>query len=102
PLDEYLARHRIPAISDIDTRALVRHIRRAGSMRGIVSHVDHDAASLLRKVKDFPEMTGRDLASKVTIDRAYGGTSETLQFVEFSRLADPERTSVHVVAYDFG
>src|SRR5216117_2746186 len=36
PLGDYLERNRIPVISDIDTRALVRHIRRQGSMRGIV------------------------------------------------------------------
>ena len=48
-LDDYLRQHRIPAISEIDTRALVRHIRLQGSMRGIVSLIDHDEASLMRK-----------------------------------------------------
>src|SRR6266852_8786508 len=57
-LDEYLAKHRIPVISDLDTRALVRHIRLKGSMRGIVSLVDHDEASLMKKVKKAPEMVG--------------------------------------------
>src|ERR1700740_74779 len=55
-LEHYLAENRIPVISDIDTRALVRHIRVKGSMRGIVSLVDHDEASLLKKVKKAPEM----------------------------------------------
>ena len=50
-LNDYLTKHRIPVISDIDTRALVRHIRVKGSMRGIVSLVDDDEASLMRKVK---------------------------------------------------
>src|SRR5262245_28396493 len=50
-LDEYLTRYRIPVISDIDTRALVRHIRLKGSMRGIVSLIDHDEASLRKKVQ---------------------------------------------------
>src|SRR5438093_2922896 len=54
-LADYLTAHRIPVISDIDTRALVRHIRLKGSMRGIVSLVDHDQASLMLKVKKAPE-----------------------------------------------
>src|SRR5207237_829391 len=43
-LDDYLIEHRIPVISDIDTRALVRHIRLKGSMRGIVSRLVHCGA----------------------------------------------------------
>jgi carbamoyl-phosphate synthase small subunit len=101
-LDEYLAKHRIPVISGIDTRALVRHIRVKGSMRGIVSLVDHDEASLLRKVEKSPEMVGWDLASKVTIDKAYDNEDRNVNFVEFSSLAKFEPCPVHVVAYDFG
>lgn len=102
PLDDYLEKHRIPVISDIDTRALVRHIRLQGSMRGIVSLIDHDAASLLRKVKDAPQMVGWDLASRVTIEKSYAGTKEDLSFVEFSSLAGTRPADFHVVAYDFG
>jgi len=101
-LDEYLEKHRIPVISGIDTRALVRHIRLKGSMRGIVSLVDDDEASLLRKVKKSPEMVGWDLASKVTIDKAYDNKDRNVNFVEFSSLAKFEPCPVHVVAYDFG
>src|SRR5947207_3110195 len=86
-LDDYLTQHRIPAISDIDTRALVRHIRLKGSMRGIVSLIDDDEASLRRKVERSPEMVGWDLASKVTVDRPYEGVNEKLTFIEFSDLA---------------
>src|SRR5213596_4040624 len=68
-LDDYLQKHKIPVISDIDTRALVRHIRVKGSMRGIVSLIDHDQASLLKKVQKAPEMVGRDLASTVTVGK---------------------------------
>jgi carbamoyl-phosphate synthase small subunit len=101
-LEAYLIANRIPMISDIDTRALVRHIRLQGSMRGIVSLVDHDEASLLRKVKDSPHMVGWDLASKVSIEKSYAGSKEPLTFVEFSRLAGAQPTDRHVVAYDFG
>ena len=83
-LEDYLVDNRIPVISDIDTRALVRHIRLQGSMRGIVSLIDHDEASLLRKVKDAPQMVGWDLASKVSIEKSYSGAKEALTFIEFS------------------
>ncbi len=101
-LENYLTRNKIPVISEIDTRALVRHIRLKGSMRGIVSLIDHDAASLARKVRSSPEMVGADLASKVTIDRPYENTESNLNFIEFSTLSNVEPSEFHVVAYDFG
>jgi carbamoyl-phosphate synthase small subunit len=101
-LDNYLNRNKIPVISDIDTRALVRHIRLKGSMRGIVSLIDHDEVSLARKVRSSPEMVGADLASKVTIDRPYENAESNLNFIEFSTLAHIEPSKFHVVAYDFG
>ena len=101
-LDEYLTKHRIPVISEIDTRALVRHIRLKGSMRGIVSLIDHDERSLKEKVHGAPQMVGLDLASLVTIDKAYDNADKNVNFVEFSELADFEPCPFHVVAYDFG
>src|SRR5215475_10109229 len=83
-LDEYLAKHKIPVISDIDTRALVRHIRLKGSMRGIVSLIDHDEASLKKKVQRAPQMVGLDLASSGTIEQPYDNTDKNVNFVEFS------------------
>src|ERR1043166_3588856 len=83
-LDAYLTRQHIPVISEIDTRALVRHIRLKGSMRGIVSLVDHDESSLMKKVKKGPEMVGLDLATAVTIDTRYENTDKNVNFIEFS------------------
>jgi len=101
-LDEYLIKNRIPVIADIDTRALVRHIRLQGSMRGIVSLIDHDETSLITKVKKAPEMVGWDLASAVTIDKPYENGDKKVNFIEFSELSSFEPCSFHVVAYDFG
>jgi carbamoyl-phosphate synthase small subunit len=101
-LDEYLTKNKIPVLSGIDTRALVRHIRVKGSMRGIVSLVDHDEASLKKKVHRAPQMVGQDLASSVTIEKPYDNTDNNVNFVEFSSLADVEPAPFHVVAYDFG
>src|SRR5436853_5835491 len=100
-LEEYLAGYRIPVISDIDTRALVRHIRLKGSMRGIVSLIDDDEASLKKKVQKAPEMVGLDLASAVTIEQAYENADKNISFIEFSTLSEFEPCPFHVVAYDF-
>jgi len=102
PLTDYLEKHRIPAISDIDTRALVRHIREKGAMRAVVSLVDHDLKSLRQKVRESPQMTGRDLAKVVTTAESYVANTEEPNFVEFSDLTPGETGPYRVVAYDFG
>src|SRR5438046_8953427 len=51
-LDDYLTKNRIPVLSDIDTRSLVRHIRLKGSMRGIVALRAHDEALLVANVRN--------------------------------------------------
>jgi carbamoyl-phosphate synthase small subunit len=88
-LDSYLKRHRIVGIEHIDTRALVRHIRDKGAMRAGISTVDTDEKSLLEKVLASPEMTNRELAGAVTIEKS---------FVFPAKGAE----KFHVVAYDFG
>src|SRR5262245_16117434 len=80
-LEDYLQENRIPAISDIDTRALVRHIRVKGSMRGVVSLVEHDEAALLKKVQKSPQMVGWDLASVVTIEKPYDNADRNVNFI---------------------
>jgi carbamoyl-phosphate synthase small subunit len=102
PLGSYLERHRIPVISGIDTRALVRHIRLQGSMRGIVSLIDSDPASLAAKVRRAPAMVGWDLASRVSVEHQYASAESKPDYIEFSDLRTVEPAAFHVVAYDFG
>src|ERR1700692_4695073 len=49
--DEYLERHKVPVLSDIDTRALVRHLRDRGVMRGVISTSETDVDKLVAKAK---------------------------------------------------
>ncbi len=70
-LDSFLSRHGVIGISGIDTRALTRHIRSRGAMRGILSTLDPDRASLTRKALESPSIVGRDLVREVTCDRPY-------------------------------
>src|SRR6059036_1830003 len=66
------------------------------------SLIDHDEASLLKKVKKAPEMVGWDLASTVTVEKPYENADKKVNFVEFSSLSDFQPCPFHVVAYDFG
>lgn len=68
---DWLAENGVPAISGIDTRALVRHLRSRGSMRGGIFAVGQEAAAM-DAIEAEPPMEGRDLAREV-------GTSSVIQ-----------------------
>lgn len=70
-LDEYLKRHGIVGISEIDTRELVRHIREKGAMRACISSIDEGEKSLIEKAKKAPHMLGRNLVDEVTCGDPY-------------------------------
>jgi carbamoyl-phosphate synthase small subunit len=59
----------IPAITGVDTRALVRHIRDAGAMRGGIFAAGTAEATARDRIAAEPSMVGRDLAKTVTIDK---------------------------------
>ena len=65
-LTNFLSSNEIVGIQDIDTRALTIHIRKNGSMRGIISTEDFNIDSLKKKISDIPNMEGQDLAIKVS------------------------------------
>ncbi len=70
-LGNWLAAHGVMGVQGIDTRMLTRMIRTVGAMRGIISVVDLDEDTLLRKVHQSPEMRGLDLTKQVTTDKPY-------------------------------
>ena len=108
---QFLAGFGVPVISEIDTRALVRHLRVHGAMRGVISTVDPDEASLVAKAKASPSMVGLDLASRVTTPARYEWNQPSAQLWESGseagklspepRIPNPE-PRFHVVAYDYG
>jgi carbamoyl-phosphate synthase small subunit len=67
-LGEYLERHGVVGLSGVDTRALTRHIRAAGAMRGAVAVDPCDEGEVLEQVLASPPMAGRDLVRDVTRD----------------------------------
>ena len=106
-LGDYLARHRIPGIEGIDTRALVRHLRDHGSQEAVLSSVDLDPERLVRKAKDSPGLVGRDLVRNVTCAEAYDWTQGPWKLGRGYSTAEEEaaqlgREPLDVVAYDYG
>jgi len=69
-LTHYLKEHGVAGITGVDTRALTRHLRQAGAMRGLVS-TSPDTAARLARVRSSPEMAGRDLVHEVTVTGSY-------------------------------
>jgi carbamoyl-phosphate synthase small subunit len=90
-LHQYLDKAGIVGISEVDTRALTRHLRTHGAKRGVISTTTTDAAALVARAKGSRNMVGLDLAREVTCTERYSSPPTA----EVSR---PFR----VVAYDFG
>ncbi len=70
-LDEYFTEHHLVGIADIDTRQLVRHIRTSGAMNAVISSDIIDEQQLLEIVQSCPDMSGLELASKVSTNQFY-------------------------------
>jgi carbamoyl-phosphate synthase small subunit len=102
-LDDYLKHHGIVAIAGIDTRALVRRIRSAGAMPGVLSTVDLDDDSLVTKAKASSGLVGRDLVQEVL---PAGRTEWTEELNTWTNLYENENgenaNGPHIVALDFG
>ncbi len=97
-VSDFLAGFGVPAISDIDTRALVRHLRKFGAMRGVLSTVDDDEASLVARAKASPSMVGLDLASRVTTSVRYEWREGTHDFLHVAAGFSPASSGSHVEA----
>ncbi|MCH5717210.1 glutamine-hydrolyzing carbamoyl-phosphate synthase small subunit [Niabella hibiscisoli] len=70
-LDAYLKKNNIVSIHGVDTRALVSHVRTKGAMNCIISSEIFDMEQLKSKLAETPDMSGQELASKVSTKEAY-------------------------------
>jgi carbamoyl-phosphate synthase small subunit len=102
-LRDYLRSHEIVALAGIDTRALVRHIRSCGALKGVISTVDLDSDSLVNKAANSPGLVGRDLVREVIPERARVWNEALFQMAEneFSQ-RETSDSLPHVVCLDFG
>ncbi len=106
-LREYLTRHSIVAIGDIDTRALTRRLRSAGVMRGVIATgAALEPEALVARARAIPLMEGSDLVRQVTCAEAYDFSptlADTVAEATFGVL--PLRRAARplkVAAYDYG
>lgn len=98
-LSDYLVKHKIVAIADIDTRRLTRILRDKGAQAGCI-YVGDDMAKALELANSFGSMAGQDLAKEVTCKELYQWTEGEWQLGKgYVQQTTPE---FHVVAYDFG
>lgn len=104
-LEDFLNKHDIPAICDVDTRALTKHIRDKGAMRAVIcskledfgydetkNNLDEVVNKLIQEVKASPSMEGLDLASEVTCKETY----------HVDALSISGQKTHKIIAFDFG
>lgn len=106
-LKDFLEEANILGVEGIDTRALTKHIRTAGAMKGIIATGDRRPEELLEKVQTYPGLVGRDLVSNVTTSSPYlwQGERRPLELKPGMKGADvwPDpRHPYKVVAFDYG
>ena len=103
-LRQYLTRNGIVAISGIDTRALVRVLRSAGVMRGVIATGDVDPKALIDRAQALPSMEGSDLVLGVTCEKPFDWTPAVpLAQDEFAPpVHGRPRRPLRVAAYDYG
>lgn len=87
-LQEFLIKHNVIGIEEIDTREIVQYIRTKGTMNSVISTVDTDEKSLLKKVKAWKGLDGVDLVKEVTCKEVHVEASSDTRY--------------HVVAFDYG
>ena len=107
-LSEYFAEHKIIGIEDIDTRALTKHLRSQGAMRGVIS-TELSAEEAVQAAKDSPSMVGMDYVEEVSTKEDYHWDGEsrlwTIPSVTTNQLTnyvDLPEAKYRIVAYDFG
>ena len=106
--DEYMERYAVPVLAEIDTRALVRHLRTHGVMRGVISTTEADTDKLVQRARSIRKMDGTDLAKVVSTKSVYSFNAEDSRnqtgdsLLPNALVQDAGVRKLHVVAYDFG
>jgi len=99
-LGDYLKANNVVGLEGIDTRALVKHIRIRGAMRGIISSTELSTTNLRKELDRYPGLVGRDIVKNVTAKKPYRwdkGVVDVLSGAE----CRPQR-KYKVVAFDYG
>ena len=103
-LPDFLKEHGKPGVEGLDTRALTRHVRLNGAMRGMISTKDLDPESLKKRALSLPTMQGQNLVQYVVPKTAYTWADNAPRAVSFAA-GDSytwQGTGVRLLVYDFG
>ncbi|MBV8817708.1 MAG: glutamine-hydrolyzing carbamoyl-phosphate synthase small subunit [Acidobacteriaceae bacterium] len=100
--EKFLESSNVPVAAEIDTRALVRHLRTRGVMRGVLSSSATGARELVERARQVPSMTGLDLATRVTTPSQYTWDQPVLPVSQSDLLKPAAQPCCHVVAFDYG
>ncbi len=99
-LANFLKSRNILGVQGLDTRAITRHIRKAGALKGIVSTQDLDPESLVNRAKSWPGLVGRDMVSSVTCQEPYGWSE--LGPVTGTHFSSTSSGKYKVITLDYG
>ncbi len=104
-LADFLAEFGVLGVEGFDTRALVRHIRTKGAMKGVVSSRDLDRDSLVAKARAWPGLIGQDMVARVSCREPFGwADNRPVPGGNFTtaRATGAVARPLRVVAFDFG
>jgi len=107
-LAQFLKTSKVIGIEGIDTRALTRHLREAGALKGILSTTDLNPKSLIKKAKQSPGLEGRDLVKEVSCQTPYAWDQGSGPWQEKSKGNNADVVNLdeikgkHIVVMDFG
>ncbi|MEE4167027.1 MAG: glutamine-hydrolyzing carbamoyl-phosphate synthase small subunit [Desulfocapsaceae bacterium] len=101
-LADFLTDHKVLGVEGFDTRALVRHIRTAGAMKGIVSTEDLNPESLAARAGQWVGLVGQDMVKQVSCREPYGWSDNRPQPGTDFSTAPGSSSDLKIVAFDFG
>lgn len=102
-LAEFLQDYGVLGVEGFDTRALVRHIRTKGAMKGVISTTDLDPDSLVEKARAWTGLVGQDMVSQVSCKEPYGwAENKAVPGTSFSTAEPGMNNPLKIVAFDFG
>jgi carbamoyl-phosphate synthase small subunit len=98
-LHEFLMAYGIPGISDIDTRALTRHLRLQGAMMGMVTS-EMTVEEALEQLRTLPKYDATDFVRQVSTEKTYEWQSSNSGYQPLSLRA--QRSNLNIVVIDYG
>lgn len=101
-IDTFMKRFDIMGIEDIDTRALTRHIREKGSMKGIMSCPAKSIKELKTILDEHPSIQNTDLVNQVTTDKPFIWEEKVDTTWYYAPVTNTNASPFTVIAYDFG